>query len=172
MAKTKNAPKIDPQTDKALAEMVGGAVADKVAAGLQGNLLDFLALGLSVKQAHWNLVGPHFYHLHTFLDEVYEEIADITDETAERIRQIQRFPNGNADAIAADTTVPAMPLGRIQDLDAARHVLDRTSHVVEATRDRLETFEDDEVVSADLVHSHLEKLEMRMWMLRATLSES
>ena len=156
----------------ALSTIIGEDVAERVAAQLQQNLVDFLGLGLAVKQAHWNLVGPHFYHLHEFLDEVYEDVQEMTDETAERMRQLQRFPNGNADAIAADTRIPAMPLGRIADMDAIRHVLDRVSAAIDATRERLETFEEDEVVTADLVHAHLEKLEMRAWMLRAILGEN
>ncbi|RYG46505.1 DNA starvation/stationary phase protection protein [bacterium] len=156
----------DPNTlDQLLGKKTTGTVTD----ALQANLLDLIKLGLSVKQAHWNLAGPQFLTIHTFLDEVYSEVQEYTDQTAERIRQLDAFPNGNADAVAESQTIEKMPLGKIKDLDAVEHVLQRIEATVKAVRDRLETFEEDEVVSADLVHAHLLGLENRAWMLRSTL---
>ncbi|RYG38548.1 DNA starvation/stationary phase protection protein [bacterium] len=156
----------DPKTlDQLLGKKTTGTVTD----ALQANLLDLIKLGLSVKQAHWNLAGPQFLTIHEFLDKVYAEVQEYTDQTAERVRQLDAFPNGNADAVAASTTIEKMPLGKIKDLNAVEEVLNRIEATVKAVRERLETFEEDEVVSADLVHAHLFGLENRAWMLRATL---
>ncbi|CAN5541163.1 DNA starvation/stationary phase protection protein [soil metagenome] len=151
--------------EKILGEKTTGTVTD----ALQGNLLDFINLGLAVKQAHWNLAGHHFIAIHKFLDEVYEEVEEYIDQTAERVRQLDDFPNGNADVVAANKTFDKMPLGKIKDLDAVDLVVTRIELTVKAVRARLEGFEEDEVVTADLVHAHLEGLETKAWMLRSIL---
>ena len=40
------------------------------------------------KNYHWNVVGPQFHNLHKFLDEQYEELAEIVDDVAERARSL------------------------------------------------------------------------------------
>lgn len=41
---------------------------------------------------HWNIVGLSFFPMHKKLEEYYEEITDIFDEVAERIKQLEGFP--------------------------------------------------------------------------------
>lgn len=152
-----------------LDEILGAETTNTVTDALQANLLDLINLGLAVKQAHWNLAGPQFISIHKFLDEVYEEVQEYTDQTAERVRQLDAFPNGNPDVVAANKTFPLMPTGKIKDLDAVDQVLLRMELTIKALRARLESFEEDEVVSADLVHAHLNGLEMKAWMFRSIM---
>lgn len=37
---------------------------------------------------HWNIEGSDFYALHIFLEKQYEELLDIVDDVAERVRSI------------------------------------------------------------------------------------
>lgn len=37
---------------------------------------------------HWNIEGSDFYALHKFLEAQYEELLDIVDDVAERVRSI------------------------------------------------------------------------------------
>ena len=41
---------------------------------------DVLDLGRQVKQAHWNVKGPHFIGLHELFDKVAEELEELTDD--------------------------------------------------------------------------------------------
>ena len=59
------------------AEFVASAA---LAADLQAVLVDQLELQNQAKQAHWNLVGPHFRSIHLEFDEV----VDMVRENAER----------------------------------------------------------------------------------------
>ncbi|MAF92758.1 MAG: DNA starvation/stationary phase protection protein [Bdellovibrionota bacterium] len=43
---------------------------------------------------HWNITGPRFHSMHEFLDEQYHSLLEVVDEVAERIRQLDAFPNG------------------------------------------------------------------------------
>jgi starvation-inducible DNA-binding protein len=41
---------------------------------------------------HWNITGPRFHSLHTFLEGQYQELLLIMDEVAERVRVLDERP--------------------------------------------------------------------------------
>ena len=51
-------------------------------------LADVFALYLKTKNFHWHMSGPHFRDYHLLLDEQGEQIFDMTDAIAERVRKI------------------------------------------------------------------------------------
>ena len=53
---------------------------------LQRVLVDLIALGVTTKQAHWNIVGENFRDLHLNFDEVVGIAREGSDEVAERMR--------------------------------------------------------------------------------------
>ncbi len=44
---------------------------------------------------HWNIEGPFFYGLHDKFEEYYDELHEIFDEVAERIKQFNGYPIAN-----------------------------------------------------------------------------
>ena len=137
---------------------------------LQSNLVDLIALGLQTKQAHWNIVGPRFLPLHEFYDRINADALTFQDETAERIRQIGGFPDGNLETISESTVLDPMPTGQLSDSETVTLITHRLRLVVEALRDRLVTIEDLDVVTADMVHAHIHTLESHLWMLSSSSS--
>ena len=59
-----------------------------VSAALSGLLSDVFALYLKTKNFHWHMSGPHFRDYHLLLDEQGEQIFEISDDIAERVRKI------------------------------------------------------------------------------------
>jgi starvation-inducible DNA-binding protein len=51
-------------------------------------LADVFALYVKTKNFHWHMSGPHFRDYHLLLDEQGEQIFNMTDEIAERVRKI------------------------------------------------------------------------------------
>src|SRR5947199_4242094 len=51
-------------------------------------LADLFALYLKTKNFHWHVSGPHFRDYHLLLDEQAEQIFEMTDPIAERVRKI------------------------------------------------------------------------------------
>jgi len=137
---------------------------------LQSNLADLIALGLHAKQAHWNIVGPRFLPLHEFYDRINADAITFQDETAERIRQIGGFPNGNLDEVSEAAVVEPMPTGRIADEESILLISHRLRQVVAAMRERLPKIEEADVVTADMVHAHIHTLESHLWMLSSSSS--
>jgi starvation-inducible DNA-binding protein len=134
---------------------------------LQANLLDQILLSLQVKQAHWNIVGPRFISIHEFLDVIYGTLQEQVDQSAERLRHLRAFPNGNASEIAENELLAPMPPGEISDAEVVDLITHRLEVVIAAFRERLGTIEDVDVVTADMIHGHIVKLEAHGWMMRS-----
>jgi len=51
-------------------------------------LADIFAIYIKTKSFHWHVSGPHFRDYHLLLDEQAEQIFEMTDDIAERVRKI------------------------------------------------------------------------------------
>src|SRR5690349_16683526 len=63
----------------------------EVAASLNKMLADEHVLYIKTRNAHWNVEGPDFYTQHKFFEEHYEQLQDIIDEVAERVRLLGHY---------------------------------------------------------------------------------
>lgn len=54
-------------------------------------LADTYALYVQTQSCHWNLIGKEFFELHILLEKQYQELAEIVDEIAERIRALGMY---------------------------------------------------------------------------------
>jgi starvation-inducible DNA-binding protein len=144
--------------------------AQNITGALQLNLQSYLLLSSQVKQAHWNVVGPKFLSVHPFLDQVFAELQTAIDDTAERIRQLGEFPNGDVRLVAVTDGADALPDGKLEDELAVEIVIARIAEVVKSVRTRLGPLEDEDAVSADMIHSQLHSLEKSGWMLESVLA--
>lgn len=61
---------------------------EKVAAALAKLLASEYVLYTKTKNAHWNVEGIDFYDKHRLFDEQAEQLSDINDRVAERIRTL------------------------------------------------------------------------------------
>jgi len=59
-----------------------------IAAAMNGILADVFALYLKTKNFHWHVSGPHFRDYHLLLDEQAEQLFEMTDAAAERVRKV------------------------------------------------------------------------------------
>ena len=65
---------------------------EQIATILNTFLASTYVLSVKLKNFHWNVQGPHFNDYHLFFEELYKEIDNINDETAEKIKMIQHSP--------------------------------------------------------------------------------
>src|SRR6266496_1517953 len=73
-------------------------------------LADVIDLQLQLKQAHWNVKGPHFIGLHELFDKIGEGIEDYVDMIAERIVQLGGIAEGTVRVTAAHSRLEEYPL--------------------------------------------------------------
>ena len=55
---------------------------------LNALLADEYLLFTKTRNYHWNVIGPQFHDLHVFFEKQYEELDEIIDHVAERVRTL------------------------------------------------------------------------------------
>jgi starvation-inducible DNA-binding protein len=101
-------------------------------------LADAIDLQTQMKQAHWNVKGPHFIGLHELFDQIDEAVESYVDLIAERIVQLGGIAEGTARVAAARSRLDEYPLA----------IADGHAHV-EAVAKALSTFGHDARNSID-----------------------
>lgn len=77
---------------------------------LNQRLADAVDLHTQIKQAHWNVKGPHFISLHELFDNIHEDIGKYVDVIAERIVQLGGIAAGTARSAAGCSRLKEYPL--------------------------------------------------------------
>jgi starvation-inducible DNA-binding protein len=73
-------------------------------------LADAVDLQMQMKQAHWNVKGPHFIGLHELFDQIDEAVETYVDLIAERIVQLGGIAEGTVRVSAARSRLEEYPL--------------------------------------------------------------
>ena len=73
-------------------------------------LADAVDLQAQMKQAHWNVKGPHFIGLHKLFDQIDEAVESYVDLIAERIVQLGGVAEGTVRVAAARSRLEEYPL--------------------------------------------------------------
>ncbi len=153
-----------PLTVPGLATSTGHAVAD----ALQMRVHALNDLQLTLKHAHWNVVGPHFIGVHEMLDPQIDGVRDMVDVLAERMSTLGVPPNGLPGALVSARTWDDYSLDRA---DTAAHLaaLDLVyTGVIEDHRKAIAAVGDDPVTE-DILIGQTADLEQFQWFVRAHL---
>ena len=146
--------------------------AREVANLLQKQLSTYNDLHLTLKHVHWNVVGPNFIGVHEMIDPQVELVRGYADEAAERIAALGVSPQGTPGAIIKDRTWDDYSVGRDNVLAHLAAVNLVYNGVVEDTRKGIETLEELDPVSQDMLIGHSAELEKFQWFVRAHLENS
>jgi starvation-inducible DNA-binding protein len=111
--------------------------AREISIALNGLLADTFALYLKTKNFHWHISGPHFRDYHLLLDEQGEQIFEMTDPIAERVRKL-----------GCDT------LHSIGDIARHQHILDNDAPYVEPGAMLAELRDDNRQLVVQMRHVH------------------
>jgi starvation-inducible DNA-binding protein len=146
--------------------------AETVIALLQNRLNALNDLALTLKHIHWNVVGPNFIAVHTMLDPQVEAVRLMVDETAERIATLGGSPAGTPGALVEQRDWDDYSIGRA---DALEHLgaLDVVyTGIIEEQREAIETTEELDPVTQDMLIGQSTQLEQFQWFVRAHLENS
>jgi starvation-inducible DNA-binding protein len=134
---------------------------------LQSTLTELIDLTLIAKQAHWNVVGPHFRSLHLHLDELVAVARKHTDEVAERATAIAVSPNGKASTVAETSGLPSFPDGWTSDVDTIERMVTLLAEMIKRLRMRIDETDKADLVTQDLLIAVAQDLEQQHWMWQA-----
>jgi len=141
---------------------------------LNGLLADLFLLYTKTRNAHWNIVGPHFRDLHKMFEEQYEMLDDEVDDVAERVRALGGFAHaslGDYHQLAhLKDSVATAPFGPKPILT---ELLNDHETVIRELRDAADRSQDKhrDIGTADFLTGLVEAHEKTAWMLRATLEQ-
>jgi starvation-inducible DNA-binding protein len=142
---------------------------DGVGRILAALLADEYVLYTKTRNYHWNVVGPQFNDLHKFFEAQYEELDDVVDEVAERLRALG-LPS-------PATLVEFKKLARVEEQPGERPsargmlaaLLADHGAVIRTLRGDLETTaaQHHDAGTSDFLTGLMERQEKMAWMLRA-----
>lgn len=139
---------------------------------LQDRLVSMLDMSLTLKHAHWNVVGPGFMAVHELFDRQVEKVRTMSDEIAERIATLGGIPNGLAGTIVSSRTWDDYPIGR-GVVEAHLAALDRSyDGMIEDHRKAIHAIEPIDAVTADLLVQQTGSLELMQWFVRAHIENT
>ena len=131
-------------------------------------LADAVDLQAQMKQAHWNVKGPHFIGLHELFDQIDEAVESYVDLIAERIVQLGGIAEGTVRVAAGRSRLEEYPLD-IADgqahVEAVAKALSTFGHEARETIDQAEELGDAD--TADIFTEVSRGIDKWLWFVEA-----
>lgn len=135
-------------------------------------LSDEYVLYTKTRNYHWNVVGPQFNDLHKFFQSQYEDLDEIVDDVAERIRHIGENAPGTMSEFVKLARLVETPGESPDARKMIAHLMRDHEAVIRQLRTDLETVgtKCKDLGTSDFLTGLMEKHEKMAWMLRALLN--
>lgn len=141
----------------------------RVADVLQRRIHVFNELQLTLKHAHWNVMGRSFIGIHEMLDPQINIVRVFIDDLAERVATLGVAPNGLPGALVASRVGEDYHLGRANSLDHIAALDEVYNSVISGQREAIEQVSDLDPVTEDMLIGQTGELEKFQWFLRSHL---
>ena len=131
-------------------------------------LSDAIDLQMQMKQAHWNVKGPHFIGLHELFDQIGASIVEYVDTIAERIVQLGGIAEGTIRISSSRSRLAEYPLAISEGpthIEAVAKALSRFGEEVRASINEAESLED--AGSADIFTEVSRGIDKWLWFVEA-----
>lgn len=142
-----------------------------VAKILNALLADEHVLYVKSRNAHWNIEGPDFHAQHLFFETIYNELSELIDEIAERIRAIGHYAVGSMKDFLALTHLSEIRYQKNDSQGFIKELLVDMESIIIFIREQIdavgETYKD--AGTEDFLVGIIERHEKTAWMLRAHL---
>jgi len=145
-------------------------VSQQIATLLNKLLADEFLLYTKTRNCHWNYEGDNFMEMHKFFEAQYEELADVVDDVAERIRKIGHFAEGRLKEYLNLTQLKEQPITSDQQKQV-KHLLGDHETIIRSVRKSIDEVADNlkDAGTADFLTGVMEVHEKMAWMLRSYL---
>lgn len=144
----------------------------KVAYELSRILADSFVLYTKTRNAHWNVEGADFYSKHKFFEDQYEQLDDIMDDVAERMRALGHYAPATLKAFLELTSLSEQSRSKNNSHGFIQELLRDHEAVIMNLRSRINQFANEyhDAGTSDFVTGLMETHEKMAWMLRAHLN--
>lgn len=140
-----------------------------VATELAKILADETVLYIKTKNAHWNIEGADFYDKHKFFETQFEQLDEMTDSIAERIRTIGHYAPATLRSYLSLTHLSEQTREQNDSLGFMKELLEDHECVIIILRQHIKSFADDfhDLGTSDFVTGIMETHEKMAWFLRS-----
>ena len=142
-----------------------------VATELSKLLADEFVLYTKTRNAHWNVEAPDFHSMHVFFEQQYDQLDEIMDSVAERIRQLGHYAPATLKSFLALTHLTEQPSERNDSLGFIKELLMDHESIIIFLRENINKFagEYGDAGTSDFITGLMEEHEKMAWFLRAHL---
>lgn len=139
---------------------------------LNAALADLLALGLAIKQAHWNVKGRNFIGIHELFDAVYGRVSEGVDVVAERVQVLGGTALGTVEAISGAAKMQPYPTNLVEDVKHVEEISKRLADVGERVRASIDTCSDaGDEGTVDIFVGLSRQLDKDLWFIESHLGK-
>ena len=139
---------------------------------LNDRLAEAIDLQSQVKQAHWNVKGPHFIALHELFDKISDVVLEQIDEIAERVSSLGGTAEGTVAVAAKRSKLKNYPLSITAGKDHLFYLSTQVAAFGKSVRGAIEdTDELGDADTADLFTGISRDLDKYLWFLEAHLQD-
>lgn len=140
-----------------------------VAGELSKLLADEFLLYTKTRNAHWNVEGPDFHSMHIFFEQQYEQLDDIMDGVAERIRQLGHYAPATLKTFLNLTHLTEQLGERNDSIGFIKELLTDHENIIIFLREKINKFagEYGDAGTSDYITGLMEEHEKMAWFLRA-----
>ena len=146
---------------------LGNSDAGQIVGMLQNRLHALNDLQLTLKHAHWNVVGPNFISVHEMLDPQIETVRGFVDEVAERMATMGVSPNGLPGAIVASRKWDDYDVMRATGVEHLAALDLVYSGVIKDHRKAIEKAGKVDPITEDMLIGQVKGLELFQWFMRS-----
>jgi starvation-inducible DNA-binding protein len=139
---------------------------------LNDRLAYAIDLHSQVKQAHWNVKGPHFIALHELFDKISDAVLEQIDEIAERVTSLGGTAEGTVAVASKRSKLKNYPLSITAGKDHLFYLSTQLSVYGKVVREAIaDSDELGDADTADLFTGISRDVDKYLWFIEAHLQE-
>jgi len=143
----------------------------EVATILSGLLADEYVLYTKTRNAHWNVEGPDFHDKHKFFEAQYEELEELADSVAERMRALGHYAPATMKSFLDLTHLTEKRIANTSSKSFIKDLLEDHESIIIYLRENINKIADKlaDVGTSDFLTGLMEEHEKIAWMMRSHL---
>jgi starvation-inducible DNA-binding protein len=148
---------------------LGAQATRDIGGALNALLADVYALYFKTKNFHWHVSGAHFRDYHLLLDEHADQIYEIADDIAERVRKLGGTTIRSVGHIARLQRLKDNDADYVDPMDMLSELREDNTALLSSMRQTHELCDDhNDVATASLLENWIDQAERRIWFLFET----
>ncbi|CAM2952302.1 Dps family protein [Helicobacter burdigaliensis] len=143
----------------------------KVVETLKQIQADSMVFFIKLHNYHWNVTGMDFHPVHKALEEMYDDMADLMDDMAERVLQLGEKPYVTTKDMLSASKIKEESATNFDSKTILKAVLPEYEYFLKSFRELSDLAgEANDKATVALADEKIAGLEKALWMLKAQLA--